>query len=73
MPADRYLRLGTPVPAIYHGTLSSLSQALRDARLLSERRSGQHQVFAVRDGEWEPLQVYENGVCTWARRQEKGL
>jgi len=28
--ADRYLRLGGPVPAIYHGDLAGLEQALSD-------------------------------------------
>lgn len=66
--ADRYLRQGTDVPAIYPGTLEGMSQAMRDVRLASSRVPGEHllSVVSTRRGR-SAWRLYEDGQLTWTR------
>jgi hypothetical protein len=68
--ADRYLRTGTTVPQIYHGTLKMLVEAEKDTRRNSARFPGTHSLFAVREGTWNLIRVYEDGQLTWVYSRE---
>lgn len=68
--ADRYLRTGTEVPQIYHGTLKMLVAAVKDTRRASAERPGEHSLFAVHGGAWNLIRVYERGELTWVYSAE---
>ena len=63
--ADRYLRTGTSVPAIYPGTLKMLRKADKETYEASALLPGPHSLFALYGREWHLLRVYEAGECTW--------
>ena len=63
--ADRYVRRGTAVPEIYHGTLRSLQLALSQTAGWSRRCPGPHVLEAVYGGTRVVLRVFEDGECTW--------
>ena len=65
MVADRYLRTGTDIPMIYHGTLAMLDAALRDAQRASRRVPGQHSLIWARGQQRHVIYVYENGALAW--------
>lgn len=68
--ADRYLRTGTEVPQIYHGTLRMLVAAEKDTRSASAQLPGAHSLFALHGSEWNLIRVYERGELTWVYRAE---
>jgi hypothetical protein len=70
MPADRFLRTGTVVPEIYHGTAAYFRRAARDTQRASERLAGEHYLEAVYRGQRLVLQVYEDGECTYVYRDD---
>lgn len=73
MSADRYLRTGAPVPAIYHGTMEALMGAIRDTQLVSARLDGQHFLEAVYGGSRKVLRIYEDGELTYLRGDEEDI
>ena len=71
--ADRYLRRGGPVPQIYHGDLTGLTQALKDC--LSASRFLPGVIFtleAVRGKHRELIRCFQNGEDVTEDWEEDG-
>lgn len=62
----RYLLAGGPVPRIYPQDVAALRKAYKDAIRESTEHPGRpFVVFLIDEDGRRPLQVYENGACTW--------
>jgi hypothetical protein len=67
--ADRYIRTGDGVPQIYPGDLRGIAEALRDAKLKSEKMIGCHRVDIVYGSDRVPFKIFEGGECIWQSEQ----